>query len=74
MTLAANLRRFRHAAGLTQQQLADVCGMRQADICDAEQGKGVLTHSAERILSVCVALGVSPGALLDATEQGERDE
>lgn len=74
MNLATKLRDLRHDASLTQRQLADAAGLRQADICDAENGKGVLTHSAERLLALCQALGVEPAVLLDAIEQGECDE
>jgi putative transcriptional regulator len=59
-----NLRRFRDAAGLTQMQLSERAGVRQATISDLETG------NAERIAfstieKLCRALSIKPGDLLE---------
>jgi transcriptional regulator with XRE-family HTH domain len=61
--VAFRLRALRTAAKLTQAQLAEKAGVRQATVSDLESGKG------RRLLVVmdklARALGVEPGELLE---------
>jgi len=63
--VAFRLKALRTAAGLTQAQLADKAGVRQATVSELESGKG------RRLLVVmdklARALGVEPGELLERT-------
>lgn len=61
-TLVPGLRPLRERAGLSQQQLAESAGVRQATISDLETGvaAGIRRETVERIAR---ALGVKPATL-----------
>jgi transcriptional regulator with XRE-family HTH domain len=59
--LSGNLRRLREAAGLTQDQIADACGLRQSTVSAFERGRHV--PSLRMCLLLAEALGVSLGDL-----------
>lgn len=63
MALSIELRKFREAAGLTQNELARKAKTEQGTVSRIEGGKVALLDLAifERL---CVALGVTPGDLL----------
>src|SRR5262245_13468876 len=67
------LKRAREAAQLTQLQLADIAGVRQATISELETGK-TRRVDLEVLDRLCVALDVEPGELLerDAKKRGRR--
>lgn len=68
--LARNLRRLRLAKGMTQEELADAAGLRQALISELESGKvDVRLDTLQRLAS---ALGTRPADLLDDGRRGER--
>lgn len=67
-----NLRKFRKAARLTQEQLALACGWSgQSRIANYEAGTREPT--LDEVASLAAALGVTPGELLDAPEPIGRD-
>jgi transcriptional regulator with XRE-family HTH domain len=62
------LRRLRESRGLTQQQLAERAGVRQALISDLEAGKA-MRRSLDAIEKLAKALGVEPGELLETAKR-----
>jgi transcriptional regulator with XRE-family HTH domain len=58
------LRTLREAKGLTQQQLAEAIGVRQATISDLETGKS-RRIDLDLIEQLARVLGVKPGDLLE---------
>lgn len=63
MGFAANLRRYRKAKGLTQEQLAHICGWGgQSRVANYE--KGIRQPSLDEVQTVASALGVSVGELM----------
>ena len=60
-TFAANLRRYRKAAGLTQEQLGEKCGLHRTYIGGIEQTR--LNPSMKKIGMIADALGVDPAML-----------
>ena len=61
-TLAENMRAYRKDAGLTQGQLADVCGLHRTYIGGIEQER--INVSLNNITKIARALGISPADLL----------
>lgn len=59
---AANVRRYRIAAGLTQEELAEVAGLHRTYIGRIEQNRGNVTLKS--IGKIADALGVDPAVLL----------
>ncbi len=55
---AMRLKELRHAAGLSQPELAGLAGMTKAGICDLEQGRNQPTWAT--VQSLAEALGVTP--------------
>ncbi|HEX2202991.1 MAG TPA: helix-turn-helix transcriptional regulator [Longimicrobium sp.] len=62
VTLAANVARLRAARGLTQQELAEVAGMRQPRIAEIERGDA--NPRLETLARIAGALGVPVDSLL----------
>lgn len=62
--IVVKLRRERQRAGLTQEQLADKAGVRQATISELETGK-TARMEFDVLDRLCRALGVEPGQLLE---------
>lgn len=62
--LLLRLRQLREAAGLSQQQLADLVGTRQGTISDHERGKATRIDY-DLIERLADALGVEPGELFE---------
>lgn len=62
--LRIRLKDLREAAGLSQQQLGDLAGVRQATISEVERGlkQRIDLGILERLAT---ALGVEPGALIE---------
>jgi transcriptional regulator with XRE-family HTH domain len=60
------IRASRHAAGWTQEHLAEVAGMHPTYVGDTERGERNI--SLDGILRLSKALGVRPGELLDGLE------
>ena len=63
------LREARTAAGLTQAELAEKVGVRQATISDLESGKSTRIEF-DLLDRLCAELGVEPGDLLE--REGKR--
>ena len=73
--VAWNLAWFRHAAGLTQQELADLTGWKKSAISDAERsvaGKFTREFNAQELAELALALGVPLAAFfLPPVDDGE---
>jgi len=65
--LARNLRRLRRAQKLTQEQLANSAGLRQALVSELEAGK--LDVRIDTLNRLAKALGASMGELFDETKR-----
>jgi len=63
----ARIRSARLARGLTQEGLAETCGLHPTYIGDAERGERNV--SLDNILRLAYALKVRPGELLDGLER-----
>lgn len=61
-TLAENIRRMRHERGLSQEELADICGLHRTYVGSVERGERNVTLSSLELLAK--ALGVSVVDLL----------
>ena len=68
-TLAENIRRYRRSKNLSQEQLADKCGLHRTYIGSVERGERNATLSTLEVLAE--ALSVSIPELL--TRKGEED-
>ncbi|WP_226584237.1 helix-turn-helix domain-containing protein [Acuticoccus sediminis] len=72
LQLGAAIQRRRKALGLTQTDLADKAGLRQATISEIERGEGARLESLMRILAALdLELTVRPRTRMDADEIGE---
>jgi transcriptional regulator with XRE-family HTH domain len=60
---SANLRELREAAGMTQMQLSNACGLHMTEISRLERGER--NPRLTTIVQLAGGLGVSPRALLD---------
>jgi transcriptional regulator with XRE-family HTH domain len=65
---AANMRRFRHAAGLSQEALAALCGLHRTYIGSVERGERNI--SIDNMAAIARALKCTVAALV--TDSGER--
>jgi transcriptional regulator with XRE-family HTH domain len=66
--LARNLRRLRRAQEMTQEQLANAAGLRQALISELESSK--LDVRIDTLNRVALALDASMAQLFDETKRG----
>jgi transcriptional regulator with XRE-family HTH domain len=66
--LARNLRRLRRAQKMTQEQLANAAGLRQALISELESGK--LDVRVDTLSRLATALDSSMADLFDETRRG----
>jgi transcriptional regulator with XRE-family HTH domain len=66
-TLAENIRRLRHKQRLSQEELADICGLHRTYVGSVERGERNLTLSSLEVLAK--ALGVSVVDLLSADDK-----
>jgi transcriptional regulator with XRE-family HTH domain len=66
--LARNLRRLRRAQEMTQEQLANAAGLRQALISELESSK--LDVRIDTLNRVALALDASMAELFDETKRG----
>lgn len=66
--LARNLRRLRRAQKMTQEQLANAAGLRQALISELESSK--LDARIDTLHRVATALDASMAELFDETKRG----
>jgi transcriptional regulator with XRE-family HTH domain len=64
------LRELREAAGLTQQQLADRCGLHRVALARLETSESV--PAWDTVLSICAVLGVSSEAFRQAPAKAPR--
>ncbi len=69
--IRVTLREAREAAGLTQTELADRAGVRQATVSDMETGKRGRID-LEVLDKLCVVLGLEPGDLLERTKRPKK--
>ncbi|MBK8724459.1 MAG: helix-turn-helix transcriptional regulator [Holophagaceae bacterium] len=65
-TFAANMKRFRKALGLSQERLADVCGLHRTYIGSVERGERNI--SIDNMEVIAVALKESVIRLLEPDE------
>lgn len=66
--LARNLRRLRRAQKMTQEQLANAAGLRQALISELESGK--LDVRIDTLSRLVIALDTSMSELFEETKRG----
>lgn len=66
-TLAENIRRLRHEQSLSQEELADICGLHRTYVGSVERGERNVTLSSLEALAK--ALGVSVVDLLSADDK-----
>lgn len=66
-TLAENIRRLRHERGLSQEELADVCGLHRTYVGSVERGERNVTLSS--LETIAKALGVSVVDLLTPEDE-----
>ena len=71
-TLAANLRAFRRAHGISQEELAELCDLHRTYIGSVERGERNVTLSTLELLAQ--AVGVSVPALLTPTSHAPESD
>jgi len=57
-TLAANIRRLRHERNLSQEELADICGLHRTYVGSVERGERNLTLSSLELLAKALSVSV----------------
>lgn len=57
-TVAENIRRMRHERGLSQEELADICGLHRTYVGSVERGERNLTLSSLELLAVALSVTV----------------
>lgn len=62
-TLGANIRRYRTSLGISQEELADQCGLHRTYVGSVERGERNV--SLENIVLLARALNESPSSLLE---------
>jgi transcriptional regulator with XRE-family HTH domain len=68
-TLASNIRRIRHQKGLSQEELADLCGLHRTYVGSVERAERNVTLSTLEVIAK--ALGISVPGLLTPFEGKE---
>jgi transcriptional regulator with XRE-family HTH domain len=68
-TLASNIRRIRHQRGLSQEALADLCGLHRTYVGSVERAERNVTLSTLEVFAK--ALGISVSGLLTPCEGRE---
>jgi len=56
--LAENIRRLRHERGLSQEDLADLCGLHRTYVGSVERGERNVTLSSLELLARALAVSV----------------
>ncbi len=69
MNINENIKKARRAAGITQQELADMLGVYQKDISRWEHG--TRTPNLEAFAGICKALKISADILLEIRTEEE---
>lgn len=67
--LAENIRSYRHSKGLSQEEMAEKCGLHRTYIGSVERGERNVTLSTLEVLAS--TLGVSVPQLLSKSEYAE---
>lgn len=62
-TVGSNLRNFREGMGISQEELADRCGLHRTYVGSVERGERNI--SLDNIVRLANALNISPGQLLE---------
>lgn len=57
-TLAANIRRLRHVRNLSQEELADICGLHRTYVGSVERGERNVTLSSLELLAQALDVSV----------------
>jgi transcriptional regulator with XRE-family HTH domain len=57
-TLAENIRRMRHERGLSQEELADICGLHRTYVGSVERGERNVTLSSMELLAIALNVTV----------------
>lgn len=63
--IARNIKKYRHAAGITQAVLAERVGVSHEFIRRIESKKGVKTFSVDTIWKISLALNIEVGKLFE---------
>ena len=63
LTVGFNLRKFRERMGISQEELADRCGLHRTYVGSVERGERNI--SLDNIVRLANALNISPGQLLE---------
>lgn len=70
MRFGARVHDLRRRQKLTLEQVSRVTGIDKGDLSKIERGIGPKSIGMDRIARIAAALGVGPGALLDAGPEG----
>lgn len=69
--VGSRIKKLRKAAGLTQKQLALMCGISQSYLADLEGGR--FSPSLQKLSIIANALGVNPSELVRRGDESEKD-
>lgn len=72
IVVAENIRRYRQSVGLSQEALADICGLHRTYIGAIERGERNITVNT--LARVASALGCSAIALLSSSAQKGKEK